>query len=104
MREDQGGQKDTRDNLDAPERGIGVVQHRDMRIDVTALLVGSREATQSAQSMQNHAEHDKADKEHVKPELFMTENRCPTGNLNQIPERIFADLHRACKRHVAEQE
>lgn len=65
VREDQGGQKNARDNLNAPERRIGVVQHRDMRIDVTALLVGGREATQSAQGMQNHAEHDKADKENV---------------------------------------
>lgn len=34
----------------------------------------------------------------------MTENRGAAGNLNEIPERILADLHRARKGHMAEKE
>ena len=81
-----------------------MVQHRDMRIDVTALLVGSREATQSAQSVDDDAERDDADEQKVQPDLFMAEDRGTAGNLDQVPEEILADLDRAGECHVAEQE
>ena len=104
VREHHAGEDDGGHELDEPQGGIGVVHNLHVSADVTELLVGSREATQSAQSVDDDAKRDDAHEQEVQPDLFMTEDRGAAGNLNQVPEEVLAHLNRAREGHVAEQE
>lgn len=102
--EDESCQEDGCHNLDTPECGVCVMNHCDVATDVAQLLIGSREAAKSAQSMENHANENEANEDHMEPFLVGTENRRAAGNLNQIPEEILTKLNGACEGHMAEQE
>ncbi len=104
MREDKRCNQNGSDELDTPQGRIRVVQHRDVSVDVTALFVGCREATKSAQGVQNHAKRNKANEEHVQPKLLVTKNRCTARNLDHVPEGVLTKLNRACEGHMAEKE
>lgn len=104
VREYGTGEDNSRDQLDQPQRGVGVVNELDVSTDVTVLLVRGRETTQSAQSVDDDAQGDEANENEVQPNLFFTENGRTAGNLDQVPEQVLADLNGAREGHVAEQE
>lgn len=104
VREHHASQDDGGHKLDKPQAGIRVMHNLHMSTNITELLVGSREAAQSAQSMDDHAQRDHGHEKEMQPNLFMSKDRGAAGNLNKVPEKILAELDGARKGHVAEQE
>lgn len=97
-------EQESRHELDHPERRVGVTEQAIVGLDVTALMVGGREATQSTEGVQGHADRDEEHKDKVEGRMILAVEEMAAREGDQVPENILTELHRARKGHVAEKE
>ena len=104
VREHEKEKKEGRDQLNPPKGRVFMVNHADMRLDVTELMIGSREAAKCAEHVHNDAKENKANEQNMHPEVFFPVNECATRSHDEVHEEVFAELHGARKGHVAKEE
>ena len=104
MREHQEEEEEGRNELNHPEGRVFVTEKAIVSLDVTALTVGGREATQGAQSVDHDANEDEADENDVHPEVFFTVDEGAARGFDEVREEVLAEVHGARERHVAEEE
>ena len=104
MREHEDEKEEGRNELNHPKRRVFVAEHLVVSLDVTKLMIRRREAAESAESMDHNAERNEADEGNVKPQHFFTGDEHAAGGVDEVGEEVLADLHRARKGHVAEEE
>ena len=104
MGEHEEEEQEGRDELDHPERGVGVTEQAIVGLDVAALMVRGREATQSAEGVQRHADRDEEHEDEVEGRMILAVKEVTAREGDEVPEDVLAELHRAREGHVAEKE
>ena len=104
VREHEKEKKEGRDQLNPPKGRVFMVNHADMRLDVTELMIGSREAAKCAEHVHNDAKENKADEHDMHPEMLFTVNEGAARGHDEVHEQVLAELYGARKGHVAEKK
>lgn len=104
VREYEEEEQEGGDQLDEPEGGVFMLDELVVSLDVSELAIGSREATESAEGVDDDEGENEADEDDVHPEVFFTVDEGAAGGSDQIVEEILAELDGARECHVAEEE
>ena len=104
VREHEDEEKESRRELNEPKGRVFVTEHLVVSLDVTELTIGRREATKSAESVNNNEQRDEANEDHVEDRKVFTAEEHTTRGVDQVSKEVLADLHRARESHVAEEE
>lgn len=104
VREHEEEQAESRDELEPPEGRVFVVNELDVRADALELLVGRREATKSAEHVDDDAQEDEAHEEDVHPGVIGAVEPHAAGGGDEVRKEVLAKVHGTREAHVAEEE
>ena len=104
VREHEDEEEESRGELNHPKRRVFVTEHAVVSLDVAELTIGRREATKSAESVNNDEQRDEANEDHVEGRNIRASEEHTARRVDQVSKEILADLNRAGEGHVAEEE
>ena len=91
-------------DLNNPQSSVFVLEKMPVSLNITELMIRSRETTQSAESVDRHCQGNEANEGNVHPKVFFTVQEGATRGSDQVSEQVFAKVDRARKGHMAEEE